>query len=507
MCSIQIDSAKPAGESPELETLPLEWLEREITELAAHINAATCRWLVLVGEFDRREGWADWGCKSCSHWLSYHGGLSPAAGREQVRVARSLADLPAVRAAFARGELCYSQVRALTRIATAETERDLLVVARHATAGQLEVIVRAYRGVLATAAGAGPAERYVRCDHDDDGSLLLRARLAAEEGALVLAALEAGRDAIREGRAPRPGRADANDTDPRACAAEAPGGSASAETTQIGDSEAPSADPPPAEPPTAAPTPSSADALVLMAERLLSSEAAGRGSGDNYQVVVHVDAAALADHDDHDGDGDGRTCQLEHGSALHAETARRLACDSSLVRILERDGRPLSIGRKTRAVPPALKRALNTRDPVCRFPGCPQRRYLHAHHIHHWANGGRTDLDNLIHLCSHHHRLVHEGGYTIQPGHRGALRFRRPDGKPLPTTTSNATSHPHQLQHHNHQQALHITDQTCVPIIYPGDRLDLDWQIAGLAERDSRLTPRDRDGDRQTPRPPPQEVA
>jgi hypothetical protein len=479
--------------------MPLEWLEREITELAAHINAATCRWLVLVGEFDRREGWADWGCRSCSHWLSYHCGLSPAAGREQVRVARSLADLPATRAAFARGELCYSQVRALTRIATPETERDLLVVARHATAGQLEVIVRAYRGVLATATGVGTAERYVRCDHDDDGSLLLRARLPAEEGALVLAALQAGRDAIREGRAARPGRADTNDADPGAGAAKVLGGSASAETTHTGDTEPPSAEPPDVAPPAAAPTPSSADALVLMAETLLSTGAAERG-GDNYQVVVHVDAATLAHDDDDDG-----TCQLDHGTALHPETARRLACDASLVRILERDGRPLSVGRKTRTIPPALKRALNARDPVCRFPGCPQRRYLHAHHIQHWAKGGRTDLNNLVHLCTHHHRLLHEGGYTVQPGHRGALRFRRPDGKPLPTTTSNATSDPHQVQHHNHQHQLHITDHTCVPIIYPGDRLDLGWQIAGLAEHDGRLTPRHRDRDRQTPRPPPQE--
>jgi len=183
--------------------MPLELLEREITELAAHINAATCRWLMLVGEFDRREGWADWGCKSCTHWLSYRCGLSPAAAREQVRVARLLAELPDLRATFERGELCYSQVRALTRVATAETEQDLLEIARHATAAQLEVVVRAYRGVLSTELSAGQPEyerRYVRCENDDDGSLLISARLPAEEGALVLTALEAGRDAVREGR-------------------------------------------------------------------------------------------------------------------------------------------------------------------------------------------------------------------------------------------------------------------------------------------------------------------
>jgi hypothetical protein len=123
--------------------------------------------------------------------------------------------------------------------------------------------------------------------------------------------------------------------------------------------------------------------------------------------VVHVDAAALA------GDDDG-ACQLEHGTALHPETARRLGCDASLVRIVERDGRPLSVGRRTRSVSPALRRALKSRDPICRFPGCDRRRFLHAHHLDHWASGGRTDLSNLVRLCSHHHRLVHEGGYRIE---------------------------------------------------------------------------------------------
>jgi hypothetical protein len=463
--------------------MPLERLEREITELAAHINAATCSWLLLVREFDRREGWADWGCKSCAHWLSYHCGLSPAAGREHVRVARLLEELPSILASFAHGELCYSQVRALTRVATGETERDLLMIARHATAAQLDVIVGAYRGVLSYELGAGHERRYVRCEHEDDGSLLIQARLPAEEGALVMAALDAGRDAIREGRAPLPGEGkDVADAGERPDRALRPTGGAPAEATHIGDSDA-------GEPETreadAAPggrtAVSNADALVLMAETMLSMGAAERGGGDNYQVVVHVDAATLA-HDDEDG-----ACQLEHGTALHPETARRLACDASVVRILERDGRPLSVGRKTRAVPPALKRALNARDPICRFPGCPQRRFLHAHHVQHWAHGGRTDLKNLIHLCSHHHRLVHEGGYTIQHGHRGALRFRRPDGRAIPRTPPRPSGHPDQLQQHSRQHRLDISAETCVPIIYPGDRLDLDWQISCLAEGDPRL--------------------
>ena len=224
-------------------SLSTEQLEREICRLTAHVNAATCRWLVLVGEFDRREGWAEWGCKSCSHWLGYRCGLSPAAARDHVRVARLLSDLPEIRAAFGRGELCYSQVRAISRVATPETEQELLSIARHATAGQLETIVRAYRGVLSLELGErDPAHRrrFVRCDHDDDGSLLLSARLPAEEGALVLAALQAGRDAFR-----------------------AAGGGASAETTHIGDSEAERA-------PGEREAVSNADALLLMADSFLS---------------------------------------------------------------------------------------------------------------------------------------------------------------------------------------------------------------------------------------------
>jgi hypothetical protein len=488
MCSTKEITTETADRMPEPASMPLERLEREITELAAHINAATCRWLLLVGEFDRREGWADWGCKSCVHWLSYRCGLSPSAAREQVRVARRLGALPATRASFGEGELCFSQVRALTRIATEETEQDLIMVARHATAAQLDVLVRAYRGVMDYELGASRPEderRYVRCHHDDDGGLVVQARLPAEEGALLLAALEAGRDAIRAGRTDPAGQPGGQAADQDAADdPTAPGaGGASAEATHIGDSRADGRERSDGSEAAGEPAAvSNADALVLMAETLLSSGPAERSGGESYQVVVHVDAATLAQ----DG-ADGGPCQLEHGGALHPETARRLACDASLVRILERDGRPLSIGRKTRSVPPALRRALRSRDPVCRFPGCPQRRFLHAHHVDHWARGGRTDLSNLVQLCSHHHRLVHEGGYTLERGSNGSLRFRRPDGQAIAPTPRRPTGRPDHLRRWNTQRGLDLTHETCVPCIYAGDKFDLHWVVANLAEGDSRL--------------------
>jgi hypothetical protein len=123
-------------------TKPLELLEREITELATQIHAATCRWLCLVAEYDAREGWAIWGAKTCAQWVSHQCGIAPGSAREQVRVARRLCELPLIRAAFAEGELSYSKVRALTRVANVEREQDLLDLARHATASQLERLLR-----------------------------------------------------------------------------------------------------------------------------------------------------------------------------------------------------------------------------------------------------------------------------------------------------------------------------------------------------------------------------
>ena len=298
-------------------------------------------------------------------------------------MARSLAGLPEIRAAFGRGELCYSQVRALTRIATAETERDLLMIARHATAGQLEVIVRAYRGVLGYELGPrDPAggRRFVRVDHDDDGSLLIRAPAAGRGGGAGRSRARGRprRHPRRTGAPPRRRRKarrhDGRNTRPKDAGEPATGG-ASAETIRIGDGPARNrgageggdpdhwdGEPPPGDRVAV----SNADALVLMAQTLLAAGPADRAPADDYQVVVHVDAATLAGHrhnhnrndDQHDHDDHGyhddtdtatgrgsRPCQLDHGAALHPETARRLACDASLVRILARDGRPLSVGR------------------------------------------------------------------------------------------------------------------------------------------------------------------
>ena len=165
-----------------------------------------------------------------------------------------------------------------------------------------------------------------------------------------------------------------------------------------------------------------ADALVVLAKHYLSGHRGGASTADQYQVVVHVDQAVLT-NDDTDG---GR-------ADLPLESVRRLSCDGALIPMTSTPtGEPLNIGRKRRTVPTAIKRALWARDKGCAFPGCSHTRYVDAHHVRHWSQGGQTKLDNLTLLCSAHHRLVHEGGYTIEKDHRGEYYFKRPDGRAVP---------------------------------------------------------------------------
>jgi hypothetical protein len=175
-----------------------------------------------------------------------------------------------------------------------------------------------------------------------------------------------------------------------------------------------------------------ADAAIEIARAYLSGDGGNSSASDHYQVVVHVDASAL-------GGGTAREARAEplHGgvarSDLPIETIRRLTCDGSIVEVVEdQNGVPLDVGRKTRAVPTALKRALLARDRGCTFPGCPRTHYLDAHHIEHWSKGGETSERNLTLLCTQHHRLLHEGRFSIGRDIDGELYFARHDGRVIP---------------------------------------------------------------------------
>jgi hypothetical protein len=164
-----------------------------------------------------------------------------------------------------------------------------------------------------------------------------------------------------------------------------------------------------------------------VAESALTASLDPGSRGDRYQVVVHVDAEVLTA----DGDESGSSW-LADGSRVSAETTRRLACDSARVVMRHAaDGRVLDVGRRTRAISPGLRRALEHRDTGCRFPGCG-RRLCDAHHVEHWADGGGTSLANTLLLCRRHHRAVHEEGFSVELAPGGEARFYRPNGRPFP---------------------------------------------------------------------------
>ena len=430
MCSIVED--EDATDEPESDRpRSLEQLATEICELTGVIAAATCRWLLMVAEFDEREGWAEWGVRSCAQWLSWRCSIGPRAARDHVRVARRLRELPLIRAAFANGELSYSKVRALTRVATEKIEAALLEIARHATGSQLERLVRGYASALSATSETAQAahdRRYLRWEWDEDGSMRIRGRLNADEGALLLMALEAAKAPVGRGEDPvRQSRA---------------------------------------------------DALALVARAALAADGE-RPTGDPCEVVVHVDAETLA------GDEITQRSELADGPVLAPETARRLSCDAALVRIVERDGEPLSVGRRTRTISPAMRRALRSRDTGCRFPGCDHRRFLHAHHIHHWARGGRTELENLVQLCSHHHRLVHEGGFTVERIDRRRVRFRRPDGGLIPDVPRQRSACGPGLEERQQAWGQPVASEACRPRS-AGDRIDYGLAVELLLHRQLR---------------------
>lgn len=379
----------------------IDELDAAICALARQMNAETYRLLVLIREFDERFGWAKWSFGSCAEWLAWRCQLSLSAAREKVRTAHALRRMPSIAQAFADGRLSYSKVRALTRVAEPQDEGRLLAYALSATAVQVEERCREIRnGGPESVGGARRAwERRALVLRRDvvRGVLAISVEVPLVDGELIAQALEravaAGEVAlgIEFELGNRPFGVCDGDREPSA------GGWRAQQ----------------------------ADALVAIAKAYLAGsaasaeEVAAAPAADHYQVVVHVDDSALRG-------SAGR-------SDLPIETVKRLACDGSVVTVVEdEDGTPLDVGRKRRTVSTALRRALVSRDRCCSFPGCRNRRYLQAHHLRHWAEGGATSLVNLTLLCSHHHRLLHEGGFTVRRESTRELCFRRADGRVIP---------------------------------------------------------------------------
>lgn len=381
-----------------------------VAELYAEITAATRAFLAALADCDRLGDWAEEGFSSCADWLAWRLGITRNTANEKVRVARALEALPRTAEAMGRGELSFSKVRALTRVATLENERELLPYARSVSAAGLERFVRSWREIEGEDPMARERRRHARRTFSvfptEDGLYAVRGRLTPEVAAVLMRAIEAASDALYAEDA-----ADRDGTGPGVSRGGAPGDGAPGDGAP-GDEEEN----------RRAAARRRADAVGLVAERALAAGFGGEGGSraERYQVMLHVAAGGWDDR-----------AHLDDGTPVTAVTARRLACDAARVDVTHgSDGTVLNVGRRTRSVPSSIRRALEARDGGCRFPGC-RSRFTDAHHVVHWADGGETSLRNLVLLCRRHHRCVHEGGVTVAIDRDQQVVFFTPDGRAM----------------------------------------------------------------------------
>ena len=359
-----------------------EEIRDELGDLTAQINAAEARRIDLLAELDDLGGWGGIGIRSIGHWASLALGLTPRHTNELLACGRAVRELPAIGGALAVGELSIDKVAAVARVATPASEPTWLHVARTASATHVCRVAARYATVCRSldAESGHPRPRRdeaLSFNTEDDGMVRLLALLEPDNAAIVRPAIESVMEAEwRDGD---------NRDEPAAVRA--------------------------------------AHALVALAETALAVGPRSLDGGDRTTVVLHVDADLLAG-----ARGDGRCHFAGANGPARVDTARRLACDAMLLAITERDGSPVDVGRARRIVSRAQRRALEARDGGCAFPGCGATRFLDAHHIDHWVDGGATDLENLVLLCRRHHRLHHEGGYRIERQTSGGLRWLTANG-------------------------------------------------------------------------------
>ncbi len=409
--------------------------------------------------------------------LAHRPRLGPA--REKVRVARALGELPRLSEAMRQGRISYSKVRALTRVATPQNEQELLDFALAGTASHVERLVRAWRRVDRIEEREQEelrhASRYLSLWTDEDGMVVVRGRLDPEAGAALIKAVEAGCDVLYD---------------------------------QEKEKETATQDGVPA-------SQRRADAIGRVAEAALAGGLDKGTRGDRYQVVLHVDASVLEEPAGvpagtsqgpeapdtgipahsilpfrgnvpagtfRENPGAPGQSAFEGGAHVPAETSQRIACDAGkVVMTHDSDGKILDLGRKTRIISPALRRALTHRDQGCRFPGCGLK-FCDAHHVRHWAQGGQTRLDNLVLLCRRHHRCVHEEGYRVRSGPDGGVQFLRPDGRPIaeapppPAVSDDALT---ALAESLVEAGVDLEEMPGYPE-WDGGALDLGWAVDGL---------------------------
>jgi hypothetical protein len=479
----------------DLAALSDEELVDQVTTWAGRVAAGEAVLLRLIGELDAREAWAVHGVRSCAQWLSWRLGLSLTTAQERVRVARALRALPATSAALAEGRLSYAKVRAITRVASAEDEQVWVDLARRCTGAQLDQAARSASRAKQSEPDPPPVKQAAQARWDDDGDLVLTLRIPAHQAHAVLAALEQHQTAEQADRDTR--------------LAELAGGT----TTLSAEGSGPIPDPAAYVDP---PYPQLRELVGLFDSRTPEEEQAIADWWAEHHRLSALRDAACAERDRLQAEADaqhvptgratladGLTRALLHPVdgppvKLHllvdpvsgwARTTRdELLPPSTLDAVLRtlpgrhrlprvRPLRPSDLrahdrGRRSRLVSPALRAFLGRLDGErCRFPGCSHTRFLHAHHVKFWHNGGSTDLENLLLVCSRHHQLIHDEGYELVLDPDRTLHVRTPDGTAL--------------EHHPalpHSPAEDLPAVAADTLEYNGERLDLGYVVNVLLQ-------------------------
>ena len=430
---------------PQFEQSDSEKLGDEITELCGYIYAATHHLLELIREFDEMHYWEDRGFRSCAHWLNFKCGFGMNSARERLRVAHALGGLPKISEKFSEGAISYSKVRAITRVADETNEEYLLMVATHGTAHHVERLVAQYRRAKkledAEFAMDMHEQREVTYYYDHDGCLVMKARIPADQGELIVKALEMSMEESFVGAR----LAGESDKEPIAARR--------------------------------------ADALCEIAETYMNNNENSGSTADRHQVIVHVGAHPV-------GAGPVGARLAGDGPHVSAETSRRISCDCSKTTITEDEhGEPLNIGRRSRTIPPPMRRALKARDGGCRFPGCTNHKFVDGHHIVHWADGGETSLDNLVLLCRHHHHLVHEGGFDCKRSKDGEIYFldqKQRHLEPFPTPRETTLEESLAWMYREFKDK-NVSAETPAAKWYAGEEMDWEYAVSLLFQGNSSV--------------------
>ena len=419
-------------DAPELSLDDLQAMSNdEVTDSvlvwAGRMAAGEARLLAFLGEFDARQQWA--GFPSCASWLSWRLAIGPKAASEKVRVARALRVLPETRAAFERGELSYTQVRAVTRVAKPDTEGEFVIAARSCSGEQIERLARGLRRARALEDTEAPSPLYgVSVRYDDDGTAVLTARLPAEQAAIVLAALDTCQEQLELAAAKSGSSADES---------LAPGSSAEDSTTG---------------PTVANPRVSRQHALLEVAQGWLDSQSPSVWRRAKPRLMAMVDPLS-------------GWARLHDGEMLPPEIARTLSLTQ------------FDRGRAQREVDLRLRQFLGAVDGErCRFPGCRHTRHLKAHHVIWWSRGGRTDLANLVLLCGRHHQLIHDEVFTMALHPDRTLTVRAVDGALLPARPPLPVASAEEID-----PTVKVTADTC-PNPWAADPLHLAYAVGVLIQ-------------------------